>query len=347
MTTDYRQLVHTPAELGSKGRIEEIDDQIRQLVHTPAELAYEFVEFAEEMVSHSGVPFGVPAIDAKMIPMRPGNLTGIIALPGHGKTSIMAYMAREHAKRLVERGIKDEVVVYVTWEQSAEELEAFFATAHGVSATDVAWGREDIEKIKRIAVKRASIPIWVIGHGIGRSDKKAPRMTPAAVLGAIESMKEDFGVKPSLLLFDYIQLIPVQRYQDRVHAVTEVPFLVKELALRVGAPAVAGVQAKFDVATRNNKLPGQHDTQWASSIAQTADKLLSLWMPIKTELEGDIIEINDQSFTVTPNLLLIAMVKQRFDRGNHVWGMYLDPALLKLAELETRENGGREWPTDF
>lgn len=312
-----------------------MDDDVRTLVHTPAELACEFVNFAERMQSHPGVPFGAPAIDAKMIPMRPGNLVGLVALPGHGKTSLLALMAREHARRLMARGVKDEVVVYVTWEQSAEELEAFFTTTHGVSATDVAWGRADLDQIKRIAVKRAAIPIWTIGHGIGRAGKRAPRMTPAAVLDAILTMEDDFGVKPSLLLFDYLQLIPVERYQDRVHAITEVPFLIKELALRVGAPAAAGVQAKFEVANRKSKLPTQHDVQWASSIAQTADKLFGLWMPIKTEREGDLLDIGGRRFVVTPNLLLVGMEKQRFDRGHYVWGMYLDPALLKLAEMET------------
>ena len=72
----------------------------RELVHTPAQLAQEFVQWVEQIQTTEGVPFGIPGIDKVVIPMRPGQLTCIIARPGHGKTSLMAYLAREHAKRI-------------------------------------------------------------------------------------------------------------------------------------------------------------------------------------------------------------------------------------------------------
>ena len=73
----------------------------RVLVHTPAELSGEYIAWAEHIRSDSGVPFGVPAIDKHVIPMRAGDLVSIIARPGMGKTSLMAYLAREHAQRIM------------------------------------------------------------------------------------------------------------------------------------------------------------------------------------------------------------------------------------------------------
>jgi len=35
--------------------------------------------------------------------------------------------------------------------------------------------------------------------------------------------------------------------------------------------------------------------------------------------------------------LIMRMLKQRFDRGRYTWAMYFNPALLRLAEMETRE----------
>ena len=148
----------------------------RNMVHTPADLAAEFVQWAEFIRDTPGIKFGVPAIDNLVIPMRPGELISLIARPGHGKTSLLAYFAREQAEVIRDRnGAGSEAVVYVTWEQSAEELEAFFAANERYSLSDVAWGRADIEAIKRYAVKRAGVPIWIIGHGIGRAGRKMPR----------------------------------------------------------------------------------------------------------------------------------------------------------------------------
>jgi len=235
----------------------------RALVHSPSDLSAEHLAWAESIQTGQGIRWGIPAIDRVVIPMQPGNLTCLIARPGSGKTSLMAYLARHEAAVITARGATDEAVVYVTWEQSAEELEAFFQTDGTYSISDIAWGRVDLEIMRQRAVKRAKLPIWVIGHGIGRADRRLPRMTPEAVLHAVETMHEDYGVKPSLLLFDYMQIIPVGRADDRVKQVTEVPILIKELNLRIGAPAVVGVQASREVDTRTIKIPELADAQWA------------------------------------------------------------------------------------
>ena len=309
---------------------------VRTLVHTPAELAREYVEWAERIRDNAGIRWNVPTIDEHVIPMRPGEEIAIIARPGQGKTSLLAYFARETAKRAKE----GEAVVYVTWEQSAEELEAFFQTDGKYSISDIAWGRADLEAVRKQAVKRAAVPIWVIGHGIGRAGQKAPRMTPDVVLGAIETMQADFGIRPVLMLFDYMQLIPVDNARDRIQQVTEVPHRIKELALRVGAPAIVGVQASRAVDEREIKLPEMQDAQWASSIEQTCDKVFSLWRPFQTE-DVDEVQVGDDWYQVNERLLLVRMLKQRGDKGRWTWGLYFQPEYLKLGELERRAAGGR------
>jgi len=314
------------------------DTDYRVLVHTPAELATEYVAWAERLKEDPGISFGVPAIDERVIPMRAGDLVSIIGRPGHGKSSLLAYFAREQAKKLEAAGeAETRAVVYVTWEQSAEELEAFFQANEEYSVTDIMWGRADLDVVRANSVKRGNVPIWIIGHGIGRAGQKAPRMTPDVVLGAIETMENDFGVQPSLLLFDYMQLIPVTHARDRVQQVTEVPHLIKELALRVGAPAIVGVQAGRDVDDRVSKIPELRHAQWASSIEQTSDKVFALWRPWQTEPPDSApVELEGKSYVVNEQLLIIRMLKQRGDSGRWTWAMYFHPAYLKLAELEIR-----------
>lgn len=314
------------------------DEAARRLIHTPAEMMTSFMDYAERAKADPGIPFGVRGVDSKMIPMRPGQLICILGRPGDGKTSILAYLAKQEADRILARGMEtEEAVVYVTWEQAAEELTAFFLAGDKYSVSDVAWGRVKLDILRKQVVKGARTPIWIIGHGISRAGEKVPRMTPDVVLQAIESMRDDFGVRPTLMLFDYLQLIPIPNARERVQQVTEAPIRIKEVALRVGAPAVAGVQASRDVDSRAEKLAEIRDAQWASSIEQTADKIFSLWRPARTEPPGNYIETESgQQLEVTETLLLIRMLKQRMDRARFTWKMHFDPAYLKLAELETR-----------
>jgi len=319
------------------------------LVNNPAELSASYAKWYHRISSEPGMRWGIPAIDKYVIPMRPGDLVGLVARPGHGKSSLLAYLARKEARRIIERGANEkEVVVYVTWESSAEELETFFLSDGKWSATDIAWGRVPYEDVMKRLVKRAALPIWTIGHSIERAGVPMPRMTLSAVLGAIETMQHDYGVKPVLLLFDYLQLIPAERASSRVEQVLEAPPRIKELALRVGAPAICGVQASRDVDKRDWKVPRAHDCQWGSSIEQAADKLFGLWRPIRTEPPGAKpidIEYEDgrvKTFVITDALLIMQLLKQRGDSGTRTWGLYFAPQYLKLAEMELayEQSGG-------
>ena len=312
----------------------------RLLVHTPAELAKGYVQYAEAIHENPGIPIGVKAIDDVVIPARPGNLVVFTSRPGHGKTSFLARWAKTEARRIMARGAADrECVIYVTLEQVAEEMEAFFQGGDGkYSITDFAWGRVDLDVIRKQSIARAGLPIWVIGHGIGRANQGAPRMFPETIMAAIESMREDFGVQPTLLCFDYMQLFPIREAKERVQQVTEAPIRIKEVASRVGAVAAVGAQARQEVDDYNEKIPTSRDAQWASSIHQTADKHFVFMRPAAYYPDGTLIEVEGEqgSLQVTPNLFIMRMLKQRFAPGLHQWLLHFDPALLRLEELDVR-----------
>lgn len=320
----------------------------RQLVHTPAEMMTELVQWAEGIQRDPGITFGIDAIDKVVMPMRPGNLVCIIARPSMAKTSLMVYLARQEAKRILERGTQDtEAVVYTTWEQTSEELTAMLMADQDLDFSDISWGHADLEALKRKAVKGVKQPVWIIGHGISRVGLSVPRMTPELVLAAIEAMKQDFGITPTMMLFDYLQLIPTRVAKERVQQVTEMPIRLKELAMRVGAPAIAAVQAGREVDGRTPPIPELNSAQWSSAIEQTADRVFSLWRPSQTMEKDSQVEIGDKTYDVTDTLLVMRLLKQRGDRGRYTWGMYFNPALLKLAEMETQHEEAPQWPVDY
>ena len=310
----------------------------RGLVHTPADMAADYVAWAKARKEDPGVTWGVPAIDDHMLPMHPGELICILGRPGHGKSSILAILAHHQARRIVAAGeVGKKCVVYVTWENTAEETANFLLAGGDHSVTDVARGTIPMAQVEKESLRLLTMPIFVIGIGIGRMDTVRVRMTADVVYKAIQSMHEDFhGIRPSLLLFDYLQLMPAESHSQRVEQVSEAPIRIKELAMTVGAPAVAAVQAHRRVDDYKVKLPEMQDGMWASSIEQTADKMFSLWRPKMTEEALIIKDERDREYQVTENLLLLRKLKERFNQGRFTVPLYFDPAYLKLAEMEMR-----------
>jgi len=62
-------------------------------------------------------------------------------------------------------------------DQSVEEMETYFEIGDGqISASDIAWGRADMNVVTSLALKRNSLPVWIIGKSMERRGKM-PRMT--------------------------------------------------------------------------------------------------------------------------------------------------------------------------
>jgi replicative DNA helicase len=309
-------------------------EQYLELIHNPADLAAETVAWAEHILTTPGVPFGVEQVDAKMNPMHPGDLVVICGRPGHGKTSLLATMARAEAKRIVERGAQDEVVLYVTWEQVAEEINLILDVNPNYTAVEVMRGEVDLETIRRQSFKRVELPIWIIGDSISRTNTKSLRMFPDVVFKVIEQAVEEKGIKPTLMLFDYVQIIPARNVSEKVLQVSMAAELVKELAKRVGCPGVIGAQARRDVDDREWKVPTLRDPQWASAIEQVTDKFFGVWRPWLTDREKPPISIGAGSYPITENLFVLELGKQRFGEAGMRWALHFEPRDLRLCKIE-------------
>jgi len=309
----------------------------RLYVRTPGDQGRGHVEYAQQIQADPGVTFGLPEVDEKVIPLRAGNCVAYCGRPGHGKSSQMGRLAKRVAKDIVDRGAQEkEIVIYVSWEQVAEELEAFFMSGPGYTVSDYAWGRIDLERVKMQAASRVALPIWMVGHSLFTADVLPP-MYLDVVEDAVRSIEEDHGLKPRLMLFDYAQLTPSRyRGRGRTEMVDEAITGTKELLIRLGCPGVVGVQAGRQVDQRDWKVPGMADAQHASSIEQTADKFFGFWRPWLTEDQGGEIAVDGHPapYQNSPNLFIMGMSKQRMEDGKHVWPMYFNPAELRVEEYE-------------
>lgn len=306
-------------------------DDYKVFLHTPAESTSNYVKWVERLQDAPKLDYGC-ILDKHLIPLHPGDLMAVVARPGHGKSSFMAYMAKRAAKQIAERGEKDKCVIYVSWEQSVEEIEAFFQSGEYYNSTDLAWGRVDMQTVKERSIKRIKLPIWLMGYSVGKTDEVRPPMTIDRVYKAIRDVRYEYKFEPVLICLDYLQNIPVPKVSERTAQVTEATIKAKHLAMEVGVPIIAGVQARREAERGKMHMPSMADAQWSSAIEQTADKQISLFRPIKVMEEGEVMDVGNHQYEIDEKLLLIKLLKQRFDVGYGIWGVRFEPQTLTMYD---------------
>lgn len=303
-------------------------------LHNPAQSTSNYVKWVEWLQDAPKIDYGC-VLDKYIIPLHPGDLMAVVARPGHGKSSWMAYMAKRAAKKITERGDDKKCVIYVSWEQSVEEIEAFFQSGTHYNSTDLAWGRVDLDTVKERSIKRVNLPVWMIGYSIGDTDKRRPSLTIDMVYETIRQMKYEYKYEPVLVCLDYLQIIPAQKRMNRLEQVTEATIQAKHLAMEIGVPIIAGVQAGREAEKRNMQIPTMADAQWSSAIEQTADKQIALLRPVKIKDEGEAITIGGSEYVVDKKLLIVKLLKQRFDVGFGAWAVRFEPQTLTVNDYTT------------
>jgi replicative DNA helicase len=311
----------------------EEDVDLSQYIHTPQRSSSGYVKLATELTEGRGVKFGFN-IDDNIIPARAGKVFDIIARPGHGKTSLMLAMAKNEAYEVMRRGEEEDTYVgYVTWETPVEELDAFLQNMPGYSVTDLAWGRVPVDEIKRNSIKRVNLPIWLFGMSLYGSSFRSPPFTIERLYDAIEHIYDKYGKKPSALFLDYIQRIPVPNERERYMQVTAATHMVRKLSVEAKTPIFLGVQANQRIDDRSSPIPSMRDAEWSAAITQDADTVVGLWRPIRThdQTEHAHIKVGDEYYDNTERLMVIKLLKQRWERGTGIFAADMDMATLGIS----------------
>lgn len=319
---DYSTILFTPEQIGLKGN------------------AY---LKAHRENKGLGVPFGLDDFDKEdpqgniLLPVMPGEVVSIIARPGHGKTGSMVRWARYRAQWLRTQNIKNRVVLYISLEQTIEELNAFnLAADKKISITKMAAGEiTDAEwnQCLEESITRRFMPLWNIGYS-ATTDQKQIRIDADAIRGAIELIHDQHKLEIDCCFVDYLQRMPYDRAETKVVGVSDNLDALKTIAQQTAKAAmVVGVQAQREVDDMKPPIPGLGDGQWTSNIEQTSDKVLSLVRPILYDKEGEtfgkiVIEGHCQQ--------LISVLKQKLGPANWCKWVYFDPIYNKLENLDKK-----------
>lgn len=258
---------------------------------------------------------GIPQMDDHFIMMRPRRVNGILAYTSQGKTSLMNILARNFIPQIGE----NEIIVYVTWEDSIEDLSlSFLANTSRIPVQSLFRGKlntSEWDAMMRAATHRAQTPLWLIGHS-EQKEARRPRLTMTDIWAAMEYIVDTRKKKVRAVFLDYLQRInrDDQRGETRMQYMA-IMDKVKDLALGFDTCVVIGSQVGRDVKERKWKQPQDNDAQETSNFEQTCDGIISLWIPKKTEKLGDCLlekqGVNGQAVFVTDNLMMIQTLKQK------------------------------------
>jgi len=225
---------------------------------------------------------GIPQLSDHYIMMRPRRVNGIIAYTSHGKTSLMNIMARNFVPQIGE----DEVIVYVTWEDSIEDMTlSYLANVSKIPVKSLFHGSLSIgewEAMMKAATQRATIPLWLVGHS-EQKEARRPRLTMTDITAAMEYIVDKRKKKVRAVFLDYLQRINRDDTKGEMRGqYMTIMDRVKDLALDFNTCVVIGSQVGRDVKERKWKQPQDNDAQETSNFEQTSDGMISLWIPKKT-----------------------------------------------------------------
>lgn len=315
------------------------------IIFSPAQVARAGTQYIEDRANNKteGIPFYLPSMDDKLLPLLPGELCTIIGRPGAGKSAVQMYWARSRAKYLQSHTMLDRVVVYVTYEQHVEELYAFHVAAEvGVPVDSMARGLlkpDQLELIRNYGIRRASVPLWFMGHSQERR-KKRPTMTLENVREALYRLEDwelqnQRDLKIDMIFMDYLQRIPFEGHpESKVIGIDENLNKLKDMGLIFSCGVVAGVQARREVDDRDTAVPELNDAQWCSGVEQISDKVLSVVRPIKYKKEGDMF---GKMLVQGRNQMCIVLLKQKMGDAPFVIWTTFDPQYNQMCEAEVRE----------
>jgi replicative DNA helicase len=328
------------------------DAQIRDVLFTPNDASRLALQTIEQRRSEKGIGirFGVKCVDEYMIPLRPGELVGVLGMTSNYKTGTMQFWARQAAEQVEREGIENRVVVYVTWEQAVEEVVALdLAASCGLSATDLFMGKvtdEAMGSLRIGAMKRAIKPLWIVGHSISEG-KARPALTLSNLYSALKMMRDVHKLSPYAIFLDYLQQIEPEDGQDRRMQVFYNVYKCKDMSLEMGCPVVLGSQAGRQAYESNWGIPPITSSLESSNFEHTCDKIFGVWLPIKNYEAGEIIKAKvpggDQQLEVSENLLVMKQLKQKFGPAGRWWPLYVDPAKNVIGEMASKERGEMYW----
>ncbi len=292
--------------------------------------------------------FGIKELDEYIVPLWPGDLMYVTALPSNGKS----FTCRMFEQRVVDLLLKHDdgsrVAVWITTEESVEKIGAhWLAAMSGVSSTAMLSGKlleEQQVTMNASVAEVGSWPLYVMGHSTGTRDaqgiqRKTGRLSRDEIDACCDYIINKLQKDIVLLTLDYVHRVRNDGRGDREEHIRKTVDWTRDLANWLASPVVVAAQAKSKVGDRKYPMPSIPDVEWSMNAGQSADALLGLWFPKTTMPVGSVIEQFGEykNLIVKENMMFVGVAKQKDGPGGKIFLLEAEPHLMNWRLMEQKE----------
>lgn len=302
---------------------------VTHFISSPAESYADLQEWEALYKTLPKVYWFTDALARNVTELVPGEMCGVMARTGNGKTSFCLAEAYHEAKNLL--ALKKDTthfVCYFTWDQPKEMLEKRLRRA--MSA----------DKGKYGLTPRIELPLWFVGKGI-MDAREANYIRMPLTVDVVEQTLRDImafdkttNKKPSLLIVDYLQRIPSRTDDERMNAVMRVSNALSDFASLYNVPVIVASQAGRDTDRQLDKTPLLGSSRWSAEFEDMVDKMLALWRPVTSEKRGTPIDVDGRPFVVDDNLMKVIKWKDREGIANKPFAFSFNMETLQAGDYQ-------------
>lgn len=232
----------------------------------------------------SGVRTGLPALDAKINGMRPGEVYSLAGRPGMGKTAMALQVA--HNAEIDENA--PGAVLFLSQEMETPELaERALALSGRIAYENIVSG-----KLADTDWPRMTHGIQIL-HGGRLFIDDSPALTLRDVRTKAMSLKRR-AVGLALVVIDYLQLMRGAG-ENRTQEIGAISRGLKRLAKELKCPFLVLSQLSRKCEERQDKRPMLSDLRDSGDIEQDADCVMLLYRPVEYDPSfkpADLMEVN-------------------------------------------------------
>jgi replicative DNA helicase len=213
-----------------------------------------------------GLATGYPDLDRLTRGLRPGELILLAARPSMGKTSFVSNIA----ERVASRG---ETVAFFSLEMSRDDVTLRLLA----SAAKLDFHRFMSGWVNQSDYSSISAAMTQVGrYALHIDDGAAPTLLDLS--GQCRRLAMQHGL--SLVILDYLQLMPVSKAENRNIAIAELSRGLKHLARELQVPIIALSQLSRDIEKRGgDKKPQLSDLRDSGALEQDADQVWFIHRP--------------------------------------------------------------------
>ncbi|ELM3831345.1 replicative DNA helicase [Pseudomonas aeruginosa] len=216
----------------------------------------------------TGVPTGLPDLDAMTGGLQPADLIIVAARPSMGKTSLVM----NWAKPILDASPGKSVQIY-SMEMPARALQFRFLAQ---------LGRLDLKALLRGKLQDEDWPKLTAAVSVFQDmqDRLAiddsANLTPTSLRAKARRGARKYG-PPAAIMVDYLQLMRCPGYENRTQEVAEISRALKGLAKEFNCPVIALSQLSRLCEQRPNKRPVNADLRESGAIEQDADIIMFVY----------------------------------------------------------------------